>query len=205
MSRLLKLASVAVALVSITACASTGLVSSWKAPDAQPLTGEGRKVACVVMTKNEAARRAAEDALARQITARGGEGVPMYSILPGVAEPNEAQAKAALEKAGVNAVVVLRPVGKDKEITSTATMYAGPYYGPYWGGYYGYGWGAPWGAGPEIRTNTIVTVETLVYSMKQNKLVWGGQTTTTNPTKVDSFVKEITVAVAKEMKKQGLI
>ena len=205
MSRLLKLASVAVALVSITACASTGLVSSWKAPDAQPLTGEGRKVACVVMTKNEAARRAAEDALARQITARGGEGVPMYSILPGVAEPNEAQAKAALEKGGFNAVVVLRPVGKDKEITSTATMYAGPYYGPYWGGYYGYGWGAPWGAGPEIRTNTIVTVETLVYSMKQNKLVWGGQTTTTNPTKVDSFVKEITVAVAKEMKKQGLI
>ena len=174
MSRLLKLASVAVALVSITACASTGLVSSWKAPDAQPLTGEGRKVACVVMTKNEAARRAAEDALARQITARGGEGVPMYSILPGVAEPNEAQAKAALEKGGFNAVVVLRPVGKDKEITSTATMYAGPYYGPYWGGYYGYGWGGAWGG--DIRTNTLVTVETLVYSMKQNKLVWAGQT-----------------------------
>lgn len=204
MSRLSKLTLVIVAVVSLTACASTGLVSSWKAPDAQPLKGEGSKVATVVMTKNEAARRAAEDALARQITARGGQGVPMYSILPGSNE-NEAAAKAALEKAGINAVVVLRPVGKDKEIVSTPTMYAGPYYGGYWGGYYGYGWGGAWGGGTDIRTNTIVTVETLVYSMKQNKLVWGGQTQTTNPSKVDAFVKEIADTVAKEMKKQGLI
>jgi len=205
MSNLSKLAAVIVGTVSLVACASTGLVSSWKAPDAQPLKGEGSKVACVVMTKNESTRRAGEDALARQITARGGQGVPMYTILPGVAEPNEAQAKAALEKAGVNAVVVLRPVGKDKEVVSTASMYAGPAYGPYWGGYYGYGWGGAWGGGQDIRTNTIVTVETLVYSMKQNKLVWGGQTKTTNPSKVDAFVKEIADAVAKEMKKQGLI
>jgi hypothetical protein len=205
MSRLLKFTFVFVTVVSVSACASTGLVSSWKAPDAQPLTGEGRKVACVVMAKNEAARRAAEDALARQITRRGGEGVPMYTILPGVAEPNEAQAKAALEKGGFNAVVVLRPVGSDKEISATSTMYAGPYYRPYWGGYYGYGWGTPWGGGVDVRTNTIVTVETLVYSMKQNKLVWAGQSKTTNPTKVDSFVREIATAVAKEMKKQGLI
>lgn len=205
MSNLSKLAAVIVGTVSLVACASTGLVSSWKAPDAQPLKGEGSKVACVVMTKNESTRRAGEDALARQITARGGQGVAMYTILPGVAEPNEAQAKAALEKAGVNAVVVLRPVGKDKEVVSTASMYAGPAYGPYWGGYYGYGWGGAWGGGQDIRTNTIVTVETLVYSMKQNKLVWGGQTKTTNPSKVDAFVKEIADAVAKEMKKQGLI
>jgi hypothetical protein len=204
MSRLVKLAAVVVGTVSLVACASTGLVSSWKAPDAQPLKGEGSKVATVVMTKNEAARRAAEDALAREITARGGQGVPMYSILPGSNE-NEAAAKSALEKAGINAVVVLRPVGKDKEIVSTPTMYAGPYYGGYWGGYYGYGWGGAWGGGADIRTNTIVTVETLVYSMKQNKLVWGGQTQTTNPSKVDAFVKEIADTVAKEMKKQGLI
>ena len=205
MSRLLKFAFVIAATGSLVACATTSFVSSWKAPDAQPLKGEGSKVAAVVMHKNEAVRRAAEDALARQITVRGGQGVPMYSILPEPGKPDDAAAKAALEKSGVNAVVVLRPVGKDKELVSTPTMYAGPYYGPYWGGYYGYGWGGAWGGGGDIRTNTIVSVETLVYSMKQNKLVWGGQTQTTNPTKVDAFVKEIADAVAKELKKQGLI
>jgi hypothetical protein len=205
MLKLSKLAAVVVATVSLVACASTGLVSSWKAPDAQPLKGEGSKVAVVVMTKNESTRRAAEDALAQRITARGGQGVPTYTMMS-TAEPDEAAAKAALEKAGVNAVVVLRPIGSEKEVYSTPTMYAGPAYGPYWGGYYGYGWGGAWGTGGgEIRTDTIVSVETLVYSMKQNKLVWAGQSKTTNPSKIDAFVKEIADAVAKEMKKQGLI
>jgi hypothetical protein len=109
----------------LTACAPTGLVSSWKASDAEPFAPGSRKVATVVMTKNEAVRRAAEDALARQITSRGGQDVPMYSILPGVAEPDEAQAKAALEKGGFDAVVVLRPVGSDKEISATFRTGAG--------------------------------------------------------------------------------
>ena len=60
-------------------------------------------------------------------------------------------------------------------------------------------------ASTEIYTDTIVTVETLVYSMKQNKLVWAGQSQTTNPSKVDAFVKEVVTAAAKEMKKQGLL
>lgn len=33
------------------------------------------------------------------------------------------------------------------------------------------GWGTPWGVAQtgEIRTNTVVQVETLVYSLRQNK------------------------------------
>jgi hypothetical protein len=46
------------------------------------------------------------------------------------------------------------------------------------GGYYGHGWGSAWSAA-EIRTDTIIIVETLVYSLRQNKLVWGGQSKTT--------------------------
>jgi hypothetical protein len=155
------------------------------------------------MAKNDATRFAAEDALAREITAQGAKGVPMYSILR---EPlkDEAAVKAALEKAGVAAIVTMRPVGKEQQIVGTPSMYAGPMYAGFWGGYYGYGWGAPYG-GTDIRTDTIVSVETLVYSLKQNKLVWGGQSTTTNPTKVESFVHEVANAAAKELRKQGLI
>ena len=60
-------------------------------------------------------------------------------------------------------------------------------------------------SGGEIRTNTIVSVETLVYSLKQNKLVWGGQSKTTNPSSVDKLVKTLATATAKELQKQGLI
>jgi len=50
-----------------------------------------------------------------------------------------------------------------------------------------------------------VTVETLVYSLKQNKLLWAGQSKTTNPSKIDAFVRELAAGAANEMKKVGLL
>jgi len=40
--------------------------------------------------------------------------------------------------------------------------------------------------------------------MKQNKLVWAGQSKTTNPSQVDAFVKEVAAGAGKEMKSSGL-
>ncbi|MET0213639.1 MAG: hypothetical protein ABW292_11580 [Vicinamibacterales bacterium] len=200
----LKSSFVAVALaatVPLAGCASTGFTSTWRNPEAVPLEAKGARVAALVMTKNEATRRAAEDALAREITAQGAQGVPMYSIAD-AAGTDEAQTRAALEKQGFAAVVTMRPVGSQQQVT--ATTYAGPGYSGFWGGYYGYGWGAPYG-GTEIRTDTIVSVETLIYSLKQNKLVWGGQSQTTNPSNIDNFVREVATAAAKELRNQGLI
>lgn len=200
----LKSLGVVAAALSIAACATTSFDSTWKAPDAQPVGSfTGKKVIGFVLTKNEAARRAAEDALARELTARGAQGVAGYTVVP-VDVTDEAKTKALVEKSGAAGVVVMRPVGKEKEVYSTPTMYTGPYYGGFWGGYYGYGWGGAWG-GSEVRTDTIVSVETLVYSLAQNKLIWAGQSKTTNPSKVDSFVREIVDETAKEMKKAGLI
>jgi len=190
---------------SLSACATTTFDSSWKAPDAQPMGSlAGQKVVAVAVTKNQATRRSAEDSLVSVLNARGAQGIPSYSILGD--DTDEAKAKAAIEKSGAAAVVVMRPVAKEKEISSTpSSMYMGPMYGGYWGGYYGYGWGGAWGGGVDIRTDTIVVVETLVYSMKQNKLVWAGQSRTTNPSKVDAFVKEVAAGAGKEMKKAGLL
>jgi hypothetical protein len=57
----------------------------------------------------------------------------------------------------------------------------------------------------EIRTYTVVSVETLVYSLRQNKLVWGGQSTTTNPSSVDRLVHDTATKVARELERQGLL
>jgi hypothetical protein len=190
----------------IAGCATTSFNSTWKAPDAQPVGSlTGQTVVAMVAAKNPSVRRAAEDALAQHITSNGAKGVPGYTLVDDSAVNDEARARAAIEKAGAAGVVVMRPVGSDKEIVGTPSMYAGPMYGPYWGGYYGYGWGGAWGGGTDIRTNTIVTVETLVYSLKQNKLIWAGQSKTTNPSQVDSFVRELAQAAAREMKKAGLL
>jgi hypothetical protein len=185
------------AAVILSAC-TPGLVSSWKAPDAAPFQMNGEKVAAVVMVKDESLRRAAEDALARELSGRGAVGIPMYTIFP-QADPNdEPAAKAAAERAGIVGIVVMRPVRVDKKISST--LDARP---AFWGGYYGFGWGASYGG--EIRTDTIVTIETLVYSLAQNKLVWGGQSETTNPAKVGRVIEDTAKRVADELVRQGLL
>jgi hypothetical protein len=198
---------VVAAAAALAACASSDFVASWRAPDAQPLEVQGAKVAAVVMVNNEASRRVAEDKLAREISARGAVGVPMYVLYPDAQPSNEPQARSALEKAGVLGVVVMRPVSVEKEVVSTHVTYAAPIYRGYWGGYYGAGWGTPWGVADrgEIRTNTIVQVETLVYSLRQNKLVWGGQSRLTNPASIDRTIERLAASAAEELHKQGLL
>ena len=57
----------------------------------------------------------------------------------------------------------------------------------------------------DIQTNTMVSIETLVYSLEQNKLVWGGQSRTTNPSNVEDLIAELSDEVAGELEKQGLL
>lgn len=193
---------VAVVALEAACASSSSFVSSWKAPDAAPLGFRGSKVAAVVMMKNPASRRAAEDTLAGEISKRGAQGIPMYSLLDEASLGDEAASRQALEAAQVKGAVVMRPVSTDKEVVSTPS-YVGPSYGAYYGGYHAYGWSSPYAG--QTYTNTIVSVETLVYSLDQNKLVWGGQSKTTNPENVDELVKEVADAVADELSKQGLI
>jgi hypothetical protein len=189
-----------VALVTLSGCATQALVSSWKAPDASPFQLKGEKVAAIVMTTDLPIRRAGEDALARQLSLHGVEGVPMYTLLSDP-HPDEAKARAAAEQADIVGVVVIRPVSIDKELSSRPATYSGPMYGGFWGGYYGLGWGS----GGEIRTSTIVTVETLVYGLRENKLLWGGQSRTTNPRNLDRLIEDTAQQVAGELVRLGLI
>jgi hypothetical protein len=196
------------ALALLNACATSDFVSSWKAPDATPLQVSGSKVAAIVMMKDQSSRRAAEDALVRELNMRGAMGVAMYQILPDSDPSDEPKVKAALEAQGFTGAVVMRPVSTDKEIVSTPVTYVGPTYGGFYGGYYPYGWGGAYGGavvGGDIRTNTIVTIETLVYSLRQNKLVWGGQSKATNPGAVDKLISDTAKKTARELQRQGLL
>jgi hypothetical protein len=208
---LVKALAVSLVAVLATACETSQFVSTWKSPDAQPVQVKGTKVAAVVMINDRSTRRVAEDTLAAEITRRGGQGIAMYTLQDDDAKPSaEAATRAALEKAGVEGVVVMRPVKSDKDITVTPVNTYSPMYGAYWGGYYGYGWGSSWAGGPvsmgnDIRVDTIVYVETLVYSLKQNKLIWSAQSKTTNPPNTDKFVLMLAQEVGDELKKDGVI
>jgi hypothetical protein len=56
-----------------------------------------------------------------------------------------------------------------------------------------------------LRTDRVVLVETLVYSLAQDKLLWAGKSKTTNPENLQKFISELADAAAKEMRKAGFV
>jgi hypothetical protein len=190
----------ATAAVTLAACATTSLQSTWKNPAAAPLNLKGKKVVALVVVDEEALRYAAEDQAAREITAHGAVGIPAYTLVPQAQIRDKERARAIFEKEGIEGVVVLRTIAKEKALTGSFS--GSPGYGSFWGpGFWG---GGGWGDG-YLRTDTILVVETLVYSLEQNKLVWASQSQTTNPTQVGSFIRELGKTIGTEMEKQGLL
>jgi hypothetical protein len=194
----------ATAAMTLAACATTSLQSTWKNPAAAPLNLKGKKVVALVVMDEEALRYAAEDEAAREITAHGGVGLPAYTLLPQAQIRDKERARAIFEKEGIEGVVVLRPIAKEKAVSGA--FWGSPSYSSLWGpGFWGGGWGGGWGGDGYLRTDTILIVETLVYSLQQNKLVWASQSQTMNPTQVGSFIRELGKTVGTEMEKQGLL
>ena len=205
MSSRMSLALSAAMALSVAGCASTTFQSTWKAPDAAPLGFKGKKVVAMVVVPDTATRRGAEEELARELTRRGCEGLTSSALIPENEIKDKDKVKSRLEKAEVAGVVVMQVTGKEKELTASGPTYMGPSYGGFYGGWYGWGWGMPAYSPGYITTDTLVYVETLVYSLKQDKLVWAGKSKTTNPSRVDAMVKEIVAGVAADMEKAGLI
>lgn len=176
--------------------ATTTFVSSWKSPTAEPLQIKGTKVAAVVMLNDAASRRNAEEKLASQITARGGQGVPMYQVAQ--TGYDEAATRDAFAKAEVQGVVVMQPSEVDLT-TNTPIDYTTAPYNSYWGGYYEFGQPIVADAGKSVQ------VTTLIYSLRQNQLVWAGKSKTSDAKTVDTLVADVSAATADELSRLMLL
>jgi hypothetical protein len=182
----------------LCACATTTLTSSWKDPSVRKGALQGKTVAAVFVSKEISTRRAAEVYLANDLTNRGARGIAAYTLLPDDHGDGNAD-KEVLRAAGVDAVVVMRIVSKDKQITynpGSAPMYYRGGFGPY----YSYGYQQAYFP-PSVSTDTLVSVETLVYSLSDDKLLWASTSRTTNPDNMSALVDEVADAIAKQVGK----
>jgi hypothetical protein len=90
----------------------------------------------------------------------------------------------------------MRVVAVEREATWAPGTWTGTYYA------YG-GWPAYYSG--DVQVDTYVRVETNVYSVPDDRLVWASASETTNPSSVRSLVEKTAKAVADEMRKQGLL
>jgi hypothetical protein len=172
-------------LLCLGGCATTTFTSTWKAPDGQTIYPAGKTIAVVYVSGDERNRHAAEDALAKDLNARGAHGVPGYTLLPNEIRGDVEDMLARLKEAGANEVVLMRVVGADKRPFTEVRV--------------GFATGVT-----ELRhVDTLVSVETLVCSLNRDEVLWSSTSRTTNPEDIVNLVNEVAYATAKEMVKQG--
>lgn len=196
----------AILLLSVLAWAeSTRFLASWKNPAVGTLDMAGKKIAVFVISPDEAMRLGPEETLATEMRSRGADCVAGYTVLPVELTKNQEKAKEFLKRTGLNYAILIRVSGKDEEIRYMPgnVWYAGPYYPSFWG-YWDYGWSSVYSPG-YIYSQTVVTVETLVYSIEQNTLLWACASQTTDPEDIRKTVKNLANAAGERMRKDGLL
>jgi hypothetical protein len=202
--RSLKTVSLAGVLAMSAACATTTFFNStWVNPETKPISLTGQKVVALMITGEESTRRSAEDNLAKQITAQGGQGIAAWTIISTADVRNEEKARAAMTSAGAVGVVTMEVVGQRREVDPVnfrVSMSTG--HRSFWGNYH-WAWRTSWDTMPQTRTN--VWVETLVYSLTPDELLWAGRTRTVNPSTVGALFAEVADAAAAEMQRNGLL
>ena len=183
--------------------AATKFTSTWKAPGVTGVAFAGQKVAALVISDDQSLRMSGEEALTRELTARGVQGIASYRIVPPEELKDKDKARGWFERSGVYGVVAMRPISAEKVQTWQPSVWSQPYYSSLWS-YWGYGWGAIYDPG-YVREDQLVVVETLIYSVPNNALIWAAMTETTNPKDLGRFVHDVVDAAAKEMRKQGIV
>lgn len=196
--------------VLLGGCASTSLTSSWVSPDYRG--GPLKKLAILVMAKDETIRRFAEDQMVQKMPA-GTTATPGY-VLFGKAEADKEKVRATLVKAGYDGVLVSRLVAIDKSETYVPPQTnfvpmrplggIGPYYGNF-GGYYGYGYTMMQMTPGYTVENTTIVVETILYKLPDDTPLWTGTTQTLDPRSRPEMVQAIAQLVEEELHKKGFI
>jgi hypothetical protein len=210
---------IALVCICLTSCGSnTTIVSSWRDPNSTLATENFKKVIVVALAKDESTRRSTENRIAAINSAVL---IPSYSYL-NQANLNltKEEKLSILQTEGFDGAITMRFIKADKEtqyVPGTASYYGGMGYPGmgygYMGGYgmgYGAGFGGWYGAyAPAYYTpgyyqdNTYYYIETNIFDLKNNKLVWSATTKSLDVSDTSTTVDEIMQACVNQMKADG--
>jgi hypothetical protein len=190
-----------VGLAGTGVAAGPALKSVWKASDISKLEFAGKKIAALVITDDLSLQMSGEEALVRELSARGVTGVATYRIVPAEQLRSPEGARPWYERAGAQGVVAVRPVSRERSRSYRAVAWGG-YYQDFWS-YYSYSWQSLSPVSTKI--DTIIVVEILVYDLGRNRLVWAATSDAKNPAGLQSFVADLINGAVREMQRLKLI
>lgn len=170
---------------------TTKLEKSWSDPSFNATTmAPFTKVLIVAPLKDASSQRIAEDKIAKEL--RQGVAVQSYTYL----KPNDSDQNLVNERLindGFDGVILMRLKDVQQSVSYTP--------GTSYGGWYGYRSYSP----GYYTENKSFLVETNFYSIKEDKLLWSGTTSTLNPTSFDQTLDQIILTIKYELQKKGFL
>lgn len=192
-------AAVFTAAVALTGCYhSTQMAATWHDPTSRSLRFQHPIM--VFVTTSETLRRSVEDRMAGKFA----NATPAYRVLATVDSTNGAQIRQQLAGMGFDGAVIMRVVDVTDKLTYVpgSYWYGGPYYS--FAGYWGTAWGYPYDPG-YVAQDRIVSMETQIYTLNNDKLVWAARSETTNPRSVNKLVDSVLRHVMEELQKENVV
>lgn len=189
---------------AMTACSTvTKISTAWKAPDYEG--GAFRKPLIIGVSKEDLTRRTFEDAFAQALGSQVVLAKSSYHVLPDSDRLTEVEIKQAVQQGDYDAVIITRLLAVDKKETYVPPRtYTMPrYYYAYYN-YYHTAWDVVHEPG-YVKTDTIVRLQTNLYDVRTERLVWSGQSDTFDPPSTKDVVTSVTRAVTQRLTKEGLI
>ena len=190
------------ALLLVGCSTSNKISNSWKNPDATEESIRFQTVAVFGMVKDQQMRKDVEEAIAGQMV--NTIAVPSYKMITNEELGDLDAVKKKLSERGMEGALVLsvRNVGKKTSYYSSG-MYPSSYYT--FGGYYNYAWNYMYDPFIYSSTNVYVDLEILIYSLKDDKLVWYGESTSVNPKGIHETISKLALSVKNQLVEDGLL
>ncbi|PYP78877.1 MAG: hypothetical protein DMD35_10345 [Gemmatimonadetes bacterium] len=174
----------------------TELAAVWHEPTAGRLNFN--RVVAVFATTDESMRRSVEDELVQKFP----NAVPSYRLVPRATEVNKENILPQVRDAGFDGAIVMRVTDVTERLNYTPGTYWGSPYG--FGNYWGSAWASPYNPG-YVSTTQIVTVETNIYSLKDDRLVFAARSETSDPSNVGKLIRSVMRHINDELKKNGMM
>jgi hypothetical protein len=190
----------AVAAIALSGCYhSTQLAATWRDPNAERI--RFREPIVVFVSKDDAFRRTMEDKMASHFA----NAVQSYRVLTNVDMANSTRVLNQLHQRGYDGAIIMDVVNVQNVVSYTpgTYWYGAPYYGftPYWDNMWGYAYDPM----AVASTNTVVSIETQIYSLHNDKLLWAARSETTDPRSVGKLGDSVLKHVVHELQKEGLV
>ncbi|MES2418866.1 MAG: hypothetical protein V4541_11805 [Bacteroidota bacterium] len=206
------ISALAVILLLWSCSPATRITGSWVDPSAKGKMVNGKTLFIASLTRNMEVRTKLENAIAEQATSHNLKTIKSTTqFSPDFYQdlPPEKELLAKIRNTGADVILTISLINKESETRYVrGTQHYSPFTSYRWyGGFYSYfNYWRPMLYEPGYYvTDKTYFMETNLYDMESNRLIWSAQSETVNPGSIDNFVSNYPAILIDQLVKDGLL